>query len=87
MKINVSVRYQPHGELALFYVNTNGRTQWLECFDAKEGHSEVSKSYYLKCTPAAQNDSVRRLVEFWDSIGLDRHTVRIVSRLSTGGIK
>lgn len=74
-------REKETGHLALFFRNTNGRANWIECFTRAEGHNEVSRDYMQRqCTPVdpTHPDAVR-LAQFWESIGPDR-TVYIIGR-------
>jgi hypothetical protein len=82
--IRVTIRREKDtGQLALFFRNSNGRGNWIECFTRREGHNEVSREYMQRrCTPVDPTDpEAVRLARFWESIGPDRHLVTIARRL------
>jgi hypothetical protein len=81
----VAVRYDPkRGEFVLFFVNSNPRGWWLECFTLSEGHSEASRGYMRRLRPitAAQLPEAQLLVDRWASIPGGAGSAVMVSRLS-----
>lgn len=81
----VAIRYDDkRDEMVLFFVNSNERGWWLECYSRAEGHSEASRGYMrrLKPVPPDQQWRAERLAQHWASIPGGPSSVVIASRLS-----
>jgi hypothetical protein len=85
MTDKVSIRFDPViNGLVLFFINSNPRGWWLECFTKREGHSEAARSYMwsLKPITEAQRADAQALADFWASIPGGASGAVLVTRLS-----
>lgn len=84
----VTIRRGPAtGRPLLFFWNSNPRTVWLECFDRREGHTDVDLAYMHRCAPIDPASlEAQELGQCWESIGPDRVQVDIVKRLQRPGV-
>lgn len=81
--INVSIRTDKEtGRPVLFFVNSNPRGYWIECYDRIGQHSEASRGYMLNCEPMPELTlTALHLVREWSHMG-DQVNARPVARLT-----
>jgi hypothetical protein len=69
--VPVTVRREKEfGNLALFFINSNGIKSWITCFTKIDSHSEADRGYMENdCDSVDQNDpEVIEFVKLWESL-------------------
>jgi hypothetical protein len=87
--VRVTVRrHLPSGDYEVFYVNRNPSGYWIESFSIRDGHSQVSRAFMLRCplvAPVAGKipEDAESLIGAFENAGPESERVRAlpVSRL------